>query len=138
MRFACLGGLLVGLEDLERQKAARKAGRVTDTDGKEEVEDVTVRRRTRGKVEEEVIVALAEVMEAYPLPLNDQYGNDGGQRSGWESEFAHITPGTTGKSESILSAASMLCLTFTSTKAKLQLLYSYYPLRSYPLSRRTD
>ena len=112
VRFACLGGLLVGLEDLERQKAARKAGRVTDTDGKGEAEDdVAVRRRTRGKVEEEVIVALAEVMEAYPLPLNDQYANDGGQRSGWESEFAHITPGTTGKSESTLSVASVLRLT---------------------------
>lgn len=139
VRFACLGGLLVGLEDLERQKATRKAGSVADTDGKEEVEEgVAVRRRTRGKVEEEVIVALAEVMEAYPLPLNDQYGNDSGRRSGWESEFAHITPGTTGKSESILSAASVLRLTSTSIKAKLQPLYSYYPLRSYPLSRRTD
>ena len=139
VRFACLGGLLVGLEDLERQKAARKAGRVTDTDGKGEVDEVVaVRRRTRGKVEEEVIVALAEVMEAYPLPLNDRYANKGAKRSDWESEFAHITPGTTSRSESILSVASVLRLTSTLTKTKLQPLYSYYPPRSYPSSRRTD
>jgi hypothetical protein len=99
---------------------------------------VAVRRRTRGKVEEEVIVALAEVMEAYPLPLNDRYANDGGQRSDWESEFAHITPGTAGRSKSILAFANVLRLTSTSIKTKLQPLYSYYPLRSYPSSRRTD
>ena len=98
VRFACLGGLLVGLEDLERQKAAQKAGHVTDTDGKGEADGViSARRRTRGKVEEEVVVALAEVMEMYPLPLNDRYTNEGGQRSNWESEFA---PGTTGGSKS--------------------------------------
>jgi hypothetical protein len=137
--FACLGGLLVGLEDLEKQKAAQKAGRMTDTDGKGEVDEVVaVRRRTRGKVEEEVIVALAEVMEAYPLPLNDRYANEGGQRSAWESEFAHIAPGTAGRSKSILPAASVLRLTSTSIKTKLQPLYSYYPLRSYHSSRRTD
>ena len=57
-----MGGLLIGPEDLERQKAGRKAGRVTDMDGKGEVDEVVaVRRCTRGNVEE-VIVALAEVM----------------------------------------------------------------------------
>jgi len=101
-RFACLGGLLTGLEDLERQKAARKAGYVTDTDGKREVDEVVaVRRRTRGKVEEEVIVALAEVMEADPLPLSDRFVSDGGQRSDWESEFAQSASGLTGRSKSI-------------------------------------
>lgn len=102
MRFACLGGLLAGLEDLDKQKAARKAGHVIDTDGKGEVDEVVaVGRRTRGKVEEEVIVALAEVMETYPLPLNDRFADDGQQRSDWESEFTHSTSGTTGRSKSI-------------------------------------
>ena len=63
--FFCFGGLLVGPEDLERQKAAWKAGRVTDTYGKGEADEVVaVRRRPRGQVEE-AIVALAEVMEEY-------------------------------------------------------------------------
>ena len=102
VRFTCLGGLLLGLEDLDRRKAARKAGHVIDTDGTGEVDEVVaVRRRTRGKVEEEVIVALAEVMETYPLPLGDHFMNDGRQRSDWESEFTHNTSGTTGISESI-------------------------------------
>ena len=102
MRFACLGGLLVGLEDLDKQKAARKAGHVIDTDGKGEVDEiVSVRRRARGKVEEEVIVALAEVMEVYPLPMSDRFTNFDRKRSDWESEFAHNTSGMTGGSESI-------------------------------------
>jgi hypothetical protein len=103
VRFACLGGLLVGLEDLERQKAAREAGHVTDADGKDEVgEVVVVRRRTRGKVEEEAVIALAEAMEAYPLPLSDRFANEGEQRLDWESEFAHSTSSTTGIGEFIL------------------------------------
>ena len=40
MRFVRLGGLLIRPEDLERQKAVRKAGRVTDTYGKGEVNEV--------------------------------------------------------------------------------------------------
>ena len=101
VRFACLGGLLVGLEDLEKQKAAQKAGHVTDPDGKGGADEVVaVRRRTRGKVEEEVIVALAEVMEAYPLPSSDQFTNDGGKRSDWESEFTRSASGTSGRSKS--------------------------------------
>lgn len=139
MRFACLGGLLVGLEDLERQKAARKAGHVTDTDEKGRVDEVVVvRRRTRRKVEEEVIVALAEVMETYPLPLNDRYANEGRQRLDWESEFARGASGMAGRSKSILPVANVFHLTSTSLKAKLQPLYSYYPPRFYPSSRRTD
>jgi hypothetical protein len=98
VRFACLGGLLTGLEDLERQKASRKAGHMTDTDGGREI--VTVRRRTRGKVEEEVIVALAEVMEAYPLPLIDQSTNEDGPESDWGSEFSRNTSGDTSQSKS--------------------------------------
>jgi len=102
VRFACLGGLLAGLEDLERQKAARNAGHVIGTDGKREVNEVVaVRRRTRGKVEEEVIVALAEVMEAYPLPLSDHFANDGGQRLDWESEFVQSASGPTAGGKSI-------------------------------------
>ena len=99
-RFACLGGLLVGLEDIERQRAVQKAGHVTGTDGKGELDQVVaVRRRTRGRVEEEVIVALAEVMEAYPLPFVDQSVNDGGPKSDWELEFAQNISGTTGGSK---------------------------------------
>ena len=106
VRFSCLGGLLIGLEDLERQKAARKAGYATDPDGKREADEVVaVRRRTRGKVEEEVIVALAEVMEAYPLPLSNQFTNDDKLRLEWELEFAQIAPRTTGRSESTPTGA---------------------------------
>jgi hypothetical protein len=106
VRFACLGGLLIGLEDLERQWAARKAGHVTGTDGNGEADEVVaVRRRTRGKVEEEVIVALAEVMEAYPLPFSDQSMNNRGRRSDWELEFAQNVPGMTGRSKSIAPVA---------------------------------
>jgi hypothetical protein len=106
VRFACLGGLLVGLADLERQKAARKAGQATGTDGKGEVgEVVAVRRYTRGRVEEEVIVALAEVMEAYPLPSSDHSTNNGGPKSDWELEFAQNTSGMAGKSRFFLAAA---------------------------------
>ena len=106
MRFACLGGLLVGLEDLERQKAARRAGHAADTDGKGEVDEVVaVRRRTRGRVEEEVIVALAEVMEMYPLPLSDQSTNNGGSKSDWESEFSQNVSGTTGRGKLVIAAA---------------------------------
>ena len=112
VRFACLGGLLVGLEDLERQKAARNAGHVTDADGKDEVDEVVVvRRRTRGKVEEEAVIALAEAMEAYPLQLNDRFTSEGGQRSDWESEFAHSTSGTTGTGEFTLPATKAFNLT---------------------------
>ena len=106
VRFACLGGLLVGLEDLEKQKAARNAGLVTNADGKGEVDEVVVvRRRTRGKVEEEAVITLAEVMEAYPLPINDRFANEGEQRSDWESDFVHSTSGTTSTGEFILPAA---------------------------------
>ena len=60
-----MGGLLIGPEDLKGQKADQKAGRVINMDGKGEADEVVaVRRHTRGKVEE-VIVALAEVMEEY-------------------------------------------------------------------------
>ncbi|KAF9649000.1 hypothetical protein BDM02DRAFT_3095428 [Thelephora ganbajun] len=98
VRFACLGGLLMGLEDLERQKAARKAGNMADTDEKREVDEtVAVGRRTRGKVEEEVIVALAEVMETHPLPSSNKSANDSGPRSDWESEFTQSVSGTTGR-----------------------------------------
>lgn len=38
---------------------------------------VAVRRRAGGRVEEEVIVALAEVMEAYPLPPSDKLASGG-------------------------------------------------------------
>ena len=98
-RFSCLGGLLIGLEDLEREKAARKAGHTTDPEGKQDVDEVvTARRRTRRKVEEEVIMALAEVMEEYPLPLNDQPTN--GSRPGleWELEFVQGASRMTGRS----------------------------------------
>jgi hypothetical protein len=106
VRFTCLGGLLIGLDDLERQRAARKAGHVTGSDGKGEVDEVVaVRRRTRGKVEEEVIVALAEVMEAYPLPFPDQSMNTVGQRSDWELEFARNFSGVTGRSKSVTPVA---------------------------------
>ena len=117
VRFACLGGLLVGLEDLERQEAARKAGYVTNGDGKGEVDEVVVaRRRTRGKVEEEVVIALAEVMEAYPLPLN-RFANEGGQGPDWESEFAHhSTSGTTSTGEFILPAAKVFDLNSPSSR----------------------
>lgn len=100
VRFACLGGLLVGLEDLERQKAARKAGLETNTNEKGETDEVVaVRRYTRGRVEEEVVVALAEVMEAYPLPSSDQSTDHGGLKSDWESEFAQNTSGMAGRSK---------------------------------------
>ena len=102
MRFSCLGGLLIGLEDLERQKAARKAGYATDPDGKREVDEVfAVRRRTREKVEVEIIMALAEVMEAYPLPTSDRFANDVKPRLEWELEFVQGASGTTGTSGSI-------------------------------------
>lgn len=106
MRFACLGGLLVGLEDLERQKAARKTGHATDADGKGEVDEVVpVRQKRRRQVEEEVIVALAEVMEAYPLPLSDQSTNNGGPKSDWESEFAQNISGMAGRSMFVFAVA---------------------------------
>ena len=111
VRFACLGGLLAGLEDLERQNAARKAGHVTKPDGKGGVDEVVaVRRRTRGKVEEEVIMALAEVMEVYPLPSSGQFTNDGDRRSDWESEFAQNVPGTSGRSK-LIPAVAQICHT---------------------------
>jgi len=117
-RFSCLGGLLAGLEDLERQKAARKAGHTTDPDGKREVDEVVaVRRRTRGKVEEEVIVALAEVMEAYLLPLSDQLANGGRSGLEWELEFVQSTPRATGRSEFISrTCPNTLHLTSTSPR----------------------
>jgi hypothetical protein len=101
VRFACMGGLLVGLEDLKKQKAAWEAGDATGPDRKGEVgEVVTVRRRTRGRVEEEVIIALAEVMEAYPLPLGDQFADEDGPGSDWESEFSQNASGP-GRSKSV-------------------------------------
>ena len=94
-----MGGLLIGLEDLEKQKVARRAGHTTDPDGKREVDEVvTSRRRTRGKVEEEVIMALAEVMEEYSLPLSDQLANGSRSRLEWELEFVQSTSRTTGRS----------------------------------------
>jgi len=102
VRFSCLGGLLAGLEDLERQRAARRAGHTTDPDGKGGVDEVvTARHHTRGKVEEEVIMALAEVMEDYPLPLSDQLTNGGTSRLEWELEFVQRPSRTTGRSEFI-------------------------------------
>ena len=117
VRFVCLGGLLVGLEDLERQKAARKTGYVTDPDGKREVdEDVAVRSRTRAKVEEEVIVALAEVMEEYPQPLSDQLANGDRQKPDWESEFAQNAFGETGKGKFVPVVARTRHLTSNSVR----------------------
>ena len=43
MGIVCLGGLLIGLEDLERQKADRKAVRVIDMDGEGEVDEVVAK-----------------------------------------------------------------------------------------------
>ena len=104
-RFSCLGGLLIGLEDLERAKAARKAGHTTDPDGKQDVDEVvTARRRTRGRVEEEVIMALAEVMEEYPLPPNDLLVN-GRLGLEWELEFVQRASRTAGRSGFILPVA---------------------------------
>jgi hypothetical protein len=104
VRFACMGGLLVGIEYLTRQKAAREAVHATDPNGKVEVDEVVaVRRRTRGKVEEEVIVALAEVMEEYPLPLGDPFVNDDGPRSDWESEFSQSVSGSGGSKPTLHS-----------------------------------
>ena len=95
VRFACLGGLLVGLEDLERQKTVRKA----EPNGSQALDEtVSVGRHTRGRVEEEVIVALAEVMETYPLPLDDQLAK-GGPRLDWESEFVQNASRATGRSK---------------------------------------
>ena len=106
VRFACFGGLLIGLEELERQKTAREAGRTTDADGRGEVDEVVaVRRRARAQVEEEIIVALAEVMEAYPLPLSDQSTSNGRLGSDWESEFAQNSSGATGRSKFIIGFA---------------------------------
>jgi len=126
VRFSCLGGLLVGLEDLEKQKAARKAGHVTNPDGKREVDKVVaVTRRTRGKVEEEVIVVLAEVMEAYPLPLSDQL-TDGRSRLDWESEFVQLASRMTGRSGSTPhSCPNVPYLTSTSPKVRSQRSSSY-------------
>lgn len=106
VRFACFGGLLIGLEELERQKTAREAGRTTDADRRGEVDEVVaVRRRARAQVEEEIIVALAEVMEAYPLPLSDQSTSNGRLGSDWESEFAQNSSGATGRSKFIIGLA---------------------------------
>ena len=86
---------------------------MTDVDGKKDAEEVVaVRRRTRGKVEEEVIVALAEVMEEYSLPLRGQSKNDGGPKSDWESEFAQDTSGTTGGSEFIYAVSQTVTSNF--------------------------
>lgn len=104
VRFVCLGGLLVGLEDLERQKAAQKVGHASHTGGEKEVDEVVaVRRHTRGKVEEEVVVAFAEIMEAYPLPLSNQSINNGGPRLDWESEFAQNNSSMAGRSKLIIA-----------------------------------
>lgn len=63
LRLACLGGLLLGLGDLgERTK-------LKATDGR------------RGEVENEVVVAVAEVMELHEL----------GQNEGWEKAFEPVT-----------------------------------------------
>ena len=107
-RFACLGGLVIGLEDLERQRAAREAGHTTDVDGKGEVDEVVVvRRRSRGQVEDETIVALAEVMGAYPLPSSIQPTDDGVSSSGWESEFAQNISGMTGRGKFVVLVAQI-------------------------------
>lgn len=107
-RFACLGGLIIGLEDLERQRDAREAGHTTDVDGKGEVDEVVVvRRRSRGQVEDETIVALAEVMGAYPLPSSIQPTDDGVSSSGWESEFAQNISGMTGRGKFVVLVAQI-------------------------------
>ena len=139
-RFACLGGLLVGLEDLGRQMAARKAGRVTGPDGKGEFDEVVaVRRRTRGKVEEEVIIALAEVMEMYPSLAIGTSLEDGGARLDWESEFAQSAPGTTGRSGFIIrNCSNAPHLTNAFVKVQYQPSSLCYPLRFYPSLRKTD
>ena len=140
VRFSCLGGLLIGLEDLERQKTARKAGHTIDPDGKREVDEVVaVRRRTRGNVEEEVIVALAEVMERYPLPLSDQLADGGRSRLEWELEFVQSASRTTGRSKFISpTCQNTPRLTSFLPQVRLQCSYLYYPLKFYPLLRRTD
>lgn len=59
LRLAAYDGLLLGLEDLESEVNAKEG-------------------RMRGKVEEELVVALAEAMDMYPLNASSV---------GWEKEF---------------------------------------------------
>lgn len=62
MRLACAGGLLLGIQDLLSSGKVELSG------------------RGRGKVEDEVVIALAEVMEVFE-PRGD------GKEVGWEKEF---------------------------------------------------
>ncbi|KAJ3529486.1 hypothetical protein NM688_g7849 [Phlebia brevispora] len=64
LRFGCASGLLLGLEDWEDELTARNS-------------------RMRRRVEEELVIALAEVMDFHTEP-----------NSAWEREFASDTEGT--------------------------------------------
>ncbi|THH31473.1 hypothetical protein EUX98_g2725 [Antrodiella citrinella] len=59
LRLAAYDGLLLGLEDVESEVKAKEG-------------------RMRGKVEEELVIALAEAMDMYPLNASSV---------GWETEF---------------------------------------------------
>jgi hypothetical protein len=65
LRLTCAGGALLGLDDLERM------GKLKTGSGE----------AGRGWVEDEVVVALAEVMELY----------ESAQGGGWEKEFQPAT-----------------------------------------------
>ncbi len=82
LRLACTGGMLLGLNDLEREFFAP---------------DTYMRRR----VEEEIVVSLAEVMDMYCFAA-----------SGWEKEFVPTAQGTEG--ESILHSPITPCLEYSS------------------------
>ena len=73
LRLAAFDGLLLGLEDWEAELNAKQT-------------------RMRGKVEEELVVALAEAMDMYPLNASSV---------GWETEFM---PNSVYQSEGIVNS----------------------------------
>ena len=75
LRFTCAGGVLLGLGDLEG------VGKLKMGSGE----------AGRGRVEDEVVVALAEVMESYSV-----------QGGGWEKEFQPVTEQGGGMCASLL------------------------------------
>ena len=77
LKLACAGGVLLGLGDLERVGKLKMRNKEAG----------------RGKVEDEVVVALAEVLELY----------ESVQDAGWEKEFQPVTEEGEGASTRFVS-----------------------------------
>ena len=80
VRLACASGLLLGLQDWEAELEVKKK-----------------EAKVRAKVEEEVVLAFAEVMDGYAA-----------EGSGWETDFQRVVEAT-GEAEGVSSWSFTIC-----------------------------